>query len=390
MDNQLASAVRDRREDMFSFLEEMVRIQSGTRHKAGVDRVGRMIRERVGRLPVDVEVVHQSDLGNHLIVRTRAAGIGGEQMLLVGHMDTVFPENTAFNWYREDVEHSYGPGVIDMKGGLVAGIFAMEALHRTGALDRLPLAFLFNTDEEIGSPTSRALIQKEAALSRCAFVLEAGGLDGGVVTGRKGNMSLRLTHSGTAGHAAFAGTDKASAIADMAHRILALEALNQPDRGISVNVGDVHGGIGPNTVAESAVSRVDVRFVEKSDGERLANTIDNIAAEPVAAGTSCTVETVSRRPPMPATAANRMLFDIFTDLAVDMEIPITEEFRHGVSDANIIADAGVPVLDGLGPIGARDHSDKEYMVKESLVERTLLLAAALPQCWDRFASASAR
>ncbi len=146
-------------------------------------------------------------------------------------MDTVFAADTDFTAYREDDTQAYGPGVIDMKGGLVAGIFALKALSAVDLLKRIPLVFVFNSDEEVGSRRSLALIRKEARKSACAFVLEAGGLNGEVVTARKGNLSATLIVNGRAGHAAFAGADKASAILEMAYKTLAIEALNDPDRG---------------------------------------------------------------------------------------------------------------------------------------------------------------
>ena len=175
-------------------------------------------------------------------------------------MDTVFPEDTDFNWYKEDRANSYGPGVADMKGGLVAGIFALKALIARGLLENIPVTFIFNSDEESGSGSSREIIRQEARNSAFAFVLECGGLNGEIATGRKGNLSIKLTVKGRAGHAAFAGPDKGSAILELARKTIEFESLNEPEKGISVNVGIFEGGIGSNTVAENAVANVDFRF----------------------------------------------------------------------------------------------------------------------------------
>jgi glutamate carboxypeptidase len=269
-----------------------------------------------------------------------------------------------------------------MKGGLVAGIFALKALSEAGLLKNLPLSFVLSSDEEIGSKRSKALIRQEAEKSACAFVLEGGGLNGEVVTGRKGNLSARLTVAGRAGHAAFAGPDKTSAVVEMAHKILAIEALNDFSAGILANVGTVSGGIGPNTVAERAEALLDFRFVQPEDEERLKTKLSQICAQMMVPGATAELEIVSGRPPMPINETNQALYDRVHHIADRLGIAIHPEFRSGVSDANFIAQAATPVLDGLGPTGARDHSPDEYMLKESLAQRTLLLAVILADFCD--------
>jgi glutamate carboxypeptidase len=363
--------------DMFALLKKMVRIQSGSHNKEGVDQVARLIQSMFRSDTVSCQTLEQTRYGNHLIVRSLCKKPWNKQILLVGHMDTVFPHDTDFNWYREDTTHCYGPGVIDMKGGLVVGIFALKALDSLGLLKENPITFIFNSDEEIGSPSSRELIKSEAQKSACAFVLECGGLDGEVVTGRKGNLSVKLDVFGKSGHAAFSGKHKASAILELAHKIIDLESLNDHEKGITVNVGIIQGGMGPNTVPEHALARIDFRFVEQKQENFLRQTISKIAAAQKTPHTHAGFEIVSSRPPMEQTQANRKLFQTVKTVAQRLGIPIREEFRSGVSDANIIAEKGIPVLDGLGPIGAKDHSKDEYMIKASLLQRSILLAASL-------------
>ena len=377
MDDLLRIYLATHRSQMFDLLKKMVCINSGSHHKTGVDAVGRVAADALAGCGLAVEVIEEERLGNQLVARSpcRSTDVGG--VLLVGHMDTVFPADTDFTDYREDDTRAYGPGVIDMKGGLVAGIFAVKALSAIGLLNRIPLAFVLNSDEEIGSGRSKALIRQEANKSTCAFVLEAGGLNGEVVTARKGNLSARLTVNGRAGHAAFAGADKASAILELAHKTLAIEALNDPQKGIAANVGTVTGGIGPNTVAERAEARLDFRFNRPEDGKRLKNSLARITAASRVAGTAASLEIISGRPPMPTGEASRNLYVRVGKIAGRLGIPLSPEFRPGVSDANEIAQAGIPVLDGMGPIGGRDHSPDEYMLKSSLPQRSLLLACVL-------------
>ncbi len=383
MNSKLIEFLLSREEEMFSLLREMILIQSGSYNKKGVDRVVSLIRETFEGTCTVSTTVEQETLGNHLIVRS-APGTGKKGgILLVGHMDTVFPEDTGFNRYREDEENCYGPGIVDMKGGLVCGIFAMKALEHAGLLPAIPVTFLFNSDEEIGSESSRALIREEALKADFAFVLECGGLNGEIVTGRKGNISMTLDIGGEAGHAAFAGEDKGSAILELAHKTIAVEALNQPSRGVSANVGLIRGGIGPNTVAEHAEARLDFRFVDQEDYRRLKESVQTITENQTVPNTTAEIKIVSERPSMPESPGNRALYETIREVASELQIPVKSEFRQGVSDANMIAEVNVPVVDGLGPIGARDHSEDEYMVKESLLSRTTLLACAMAACWKK-------
>lgn len=370
--------------EMFRLLREMVLIQSGSFNKKGIDRVARLIQSVFKQNKVSCQIVEQKTLGNHLVVRSFHQASPGMQVLLVGHMDTVFPEGTAFNWYKEDNKNSYGPGASDMKGGLVAGIFALKALESAGLLEKIPVTFLFNSDEEIGSKSSAKLIENEAKNSAFAFVLEAGGLAGEVVTGRKGIISAKMDIKGKAGHAAYAEKDKASAIVELAHKIIAFESLNDHQRGITVNVGKIKGGIGPNTVPEDSTAFIDFRLLSVEDKEYLEGKINDIVKKQHTPHTSGKVEILNSRPPMTQCAANREIFQTVKDVAKSLHLTIKEEFRSGASDANLIAQQNIPVIDGLGPIGGKDHSDDEYMIKESLLQRTALIACSIDTCWKNF------
>ncbi len=382
--NRITSFLKAHYRDMLALLEKMVRIQSGTFNKQGVDQMGRLITSTFQSNAVSCQVMEQDTFGNHIVVTSLCKKRFDKQILLSGHMDTVFPKDTQFNWYKEDNTHCFGPGVIDMKGGLVAGIFALKALDNEKLLKKIPVKFFFNSDEEIGSPSSKNHIQKEARNSAFAFVLETGGRNGEIVTGRKGNLSLELKIKGIAGHAAFAGKDKASAIAELAHKIIAFESLNNLDRGISVNVGKVKGGIGPNTVPEHAMARIDFRFTGVADRADLEKRISEITKKKDIPKTSSHFAILSSRPPMPASEQNKELFQAVQETAASVGLSVSEEFRAGVSDANLIAGEQTPVIDGLGPIGAMDHSEDEYLIKESLLQRSALLACALIDCWEKY------
>ncbi len=368
---------------MFSLLRDMVLIQSGSRNKEGVDRVVRLISSFFKNTPLNVREVIQQEYGNHLIVSTSAADECERHILITGHTDTVFPPDTSFNWYREDEEKAYGPGVIDMKGGLVAGMFALKALISAGLDKTIPVRFLFNSDEEIGSPSSRNIIEELADRSIFGFVLECGSLDGSIVTGRKGKIGIRLTAEGGAGHAAFAGKVKPSAILGLAHKIIEVEALNDVKQGISFNVGKFEGGTAPNVVAKHALADVDVRYMIPEQREQVIRSIGKIADKKDVPGVESRFEIVSERPPMPQTEGNRRLYRLVRQVGKSLGLDIGDEFRSGVSDANLIAGRGIAVVDGLGPVGDFDHSEEEYMIKKSLPERCALLALSLIECWKR-------
>lgn len=366
--------------EMFGLLAALVNIQSSTGNKPGVDRVCRALRLEMETMGFSCQTIAQTDYGDHLVARYPGTDPEKKPVLITGHMDTVFPADTDFTSYSEDDTRCYGPGTADMKAGLVVGIFAIKALIDTRCADIPPIVFVFNADEEIGSPSSRRLILDLARESSMGLVLEAGGPAGEIVVARKGNLSVQIEVTGEAGHAAFAGADKASAILELAHKTIAIEALHRPDQGVSANVGLVTGGIGPNTVASHARAAVDFRFTTDGDKIHLTQALDQIMAASVIPGTRTTMTWISQRPAMPETPTGMALFTQIQSISKQLGISVIPEWRQGVSDANIIAQAGIPVIDGLGPIGGNDHSPEEYIIKQSLMDRARLFAQILIRC----------
>ncbi len=384
MHESLINFVQQSEKEQFRLLRQLVEQQSFSRFKAGVDAVGKWIADSLRGTGMVLDVVRESELGDQLIFRSPAYRPGVPALLLIGHMDTVFPVDSSFNWFKDDGQKVFGPGVIDMKGGLVTAIFALKALAACRLLEKIPLTFICNSDEEIGSPASTPLIQTEAARSLLGLGFECGGLGGEIVTGRKGKAGYLLSIKGRAGHAAFAGADKASAILELAHKIIALEQLNDARRKIVVNVGVIKGGIGPNTVADSAEAEIDTRFLTAADCVDTAAKIFRITAQCSVPGTSAELHPTPSRQPMVQSAVNRELFQVISRQADMLGLSCREELRSGVSDMNTIAEAGIPVVDGLGPIGDCDHCDREYMIKDSLSSRTKLAALAILSSWEHF------
>ncbi len=379
MDAKIKNYIKQNKARLFQLLEELVLIQSFSRNKKGVDQVGLRIAQEFDGTGFNCAFINNDTLGNNLVVRSPCTAQNKNQILVTGHMDTVFPPDSAFNWYKESKSRCFGPGVADMKGGLVVGIFAIKALIHAQRMRDIPLTFIFNSDEEIGSPDSRDLIAEEAARSRLAYVLEAGGLSNDIVTGRKGSLRMQLSITGKAGHAAFAGTDKASAIHELAHKICAIEAMNVPEQGMSANVGVIRGGIGANTVPDQAFAELDFRFLSPDQSSLIRSRMDELTKQSIIPGTTTMAATLSGRPPMPQTQAGQELFERIQSLSHELGTPVVQELRQGVSDANIIASVGTPVIDGLGPVGAKDHSEDEYIEKASLWERCILFAHILAE-----------
>ncbi len=384
MRNTLLQYLEDHAGEQLALLERLILQSSHTLDKDGVDRVGRLITNALQSCSLSVTVDQQSQRGDNLLFRSPACESDAKQILLLGHMDTVFPADSPFNYYREDQDHAYGPGIIDMKGGLATSVYVIKGLHQLGLLSEIPITFICNSDEEMGSTFSTDLIKREAAHSTCGLVFECGGLGGEIVTGRKGKTGYRLDVHGKAGHAAFTGNNgKASAILELAHKIIALEQLNEPEKQIVVNAGKITGGSAVNVVAESSSVEIDTRYLTAEDGNYCNASIDKITATVTIPGTSASLQATNSRYPMEQSPGNTRLFEIVRSQAQHLGMKVLAELRSGVSDANTLAECGIPVIDGLGPIGDLDHSDKEYMVKSSLLERTQLAALSVIEIFKR-------
>lgn len=384
MNSKLADYFEGRGQEMAALLEELVLINSGTGNKPGVDLAQSRLAPEFEKAGMQVKRIAQEAYGDFVLASSPAAADDGNNILLMGHIDTVFPPESPFNWLRRDDDEGklHGPGVCDMKGGLVCGLFALKALDQLGMLKDMPVRFFVNSDEERGSLASAPFTHDQAKQAAMAFVLEGGGMKGQVVTSRKGKIGLRLKVKGRAEHAAKASLNKASAILELAHKVIKIEELNGLAPGMLVNVGQMEGGIGPNTVPEEAWAAIDVRLAAPGDQELFMEKAENVAKRAQAVGVAASLEMVSSRPAMPKHEGNSALFEIWAQQASRYGYLCLEEFRSGVSDANLIAAAGTPVLDGLGPRGAGEHSDREFILIKSLAERSLLLAETLAKAWQ--------
>ena len=377
---RLREEVGRRLPDYLADLEELVSIESGSYTKAGVDLVATWMAQRLAALGGAIDRYPHEQLGD-TIVATFAGRRDGPVILLIGHSDTVFePGYLARRPFEARAEEILGPGVSDMKGGLLAGVYALEAIRTLsrGESDWPPpgrLVYVVNPDEEIGSPVSTPLIARLARGADAAFVLEAARPNGDIVSARKGMMHLRATIHGRAAHAGVEPEKGRSATLEAAHKTIALHELNGRWDGVSVNVGAINGGTRPNIVAEEAVIAIDMRARLEREQDEAEAAIRAILGTATVPDTSIEVEVLAHSRPMERTAASAALVRRAVAIAAELGFELADAETGGGSDANTTAALGVPSLDGLGPVGGNDHTPLEYIERGSIVPRTTMLAA---------------
>ena len=361
-------------------LERLVNIDCGSYTPAGVDEIGRWVTAYLEGMGADVDVrPDPSGRYGATVVGTFSGTPGGLRVLLIGHMDTVFDPGTAADRpFRIDDGVAYGPGVTDMKSGLLAGLYALRAI--LGEVRELPferLTFIANPDEEIGSPTSSVHIRTAAADADAALVLECARANGDIVSARKGILDTRIAINGRAAHAGVEPEKGRSAILEAARIVRELHALNGRWDGVTVNVGKIAGGTRPNVVAERCDLDVDVRSTTADGLREVEAAVRDIAAAREVPDTTVDLEVRVAWLPMEKLERSGRLVDHATAIAARLGFDVKDTATGGASDANSTSGMGVPTLDGLGPIGGNDHSPAEYLDVDSIVPRTTLLAGLL-------------
>ena len=351
----------------------LVNRDCGSEYKAGVDAVGGWIAERCKRLGADIERRPQEEYGDLLLARWR--GDGTARILLSAHMDTVYPRGTAERReLRHDGDRLIGPGVSDMKAGLLSGLYALDALLDLGLGVWKELGFIFSSDEEVGSPVSRNWLREIAPAYDAGLVLESARPDGSVVTARKGGGFMELRVEGRSAHAGVEPQKGASALRELSHQIIELERLNGKIAGATVVVTLADGGSARNVVPAYARATIDARVVEERSRQELRKAIQGVVQKRHVAGTSVELIGDIDRPPWSRDTGTIRLYEQARAIAEELGITLGETRSGGTSDGSFLAGAGLPVLDGLGPIGGADHSPNEYLVASSIVPRTVILA----------------
>ena len=360
-------------------LETMVNVDCGSYTPDGVNRIADLVVAALGEEGATVERLPHAPaegaqrLGDLVVGRLEG---DGPRVLLIGHMDTVFDPGTAAERpFRVAGGRATGPGVTDMKAGLLAGLHAIAALREAGA--RPAVTFVANPDEEIGSPFSTPVIRDLAPSHDAVLVLECARANGDIVSARKGIADYHVTLIGRAAHAGVEPEKGRSAILEAAHQVLALHALNGRWPSVTVNAGVIRGGTRPNVVAERCELQVDLRAATADAFAAAAAEVERIVGSPTLDGVRAELHRTAGHPPMEKGPEAARLVEDAVAIARELGFELRDAATGGASDANTTSALGIPTIDGLGPVGGDDHSVDEWLDVTSIVPRTTLLAALI-------------
>jgi glutamate carboxypeptidase len=379
-ESQITAWLATQQDAMLALLRDMVDIDSGSYNKGGIDAVGSVVRRFLAAHDIPVEVKPQAKHGDCLraaVPWDGPSGNAGGNIVLMGHCDTVFPDGEVARRpfsVRDDI--AYGPGVADMKAGLVMNCFVLAAFAKFGGAPA-PLVGLFTGDEEIGSPEGRAVIEAEARRARAVFNSEPGRVSGNVVTGRKGGVFMAFRITGKAAHSGANFSDGVSAIEELARKVQAIHALTDLERGITLNVGLISGGQSVNTVAPWAEGQIDLRYVAPADRDDVMARIEAIMRRAELPGTHTELEVRGEFLPLTQSPEAKRLFDLYVEAAADSGFKTGGEFTGGCADSGFTAAMGAPTICAVGPVGGKAHSPEEFLQVDSLVPRAQACARAI-------------
>jgi glutamate carboxypeptidase len=379
---QAAAWLADKQRDMEDALAPLVETNSFTENPEGGRKVGTMLRDLFAIDGLDVAVVPSERFADHLVFRSRADHPNRRAVALVGHLDTVFPPGF-FEGYRRDGAIARGPGVLDMKGGLVVVAFALKALAATGGLASVaPLRVVVVGDEEVGSPEGQGVIGAAISGSSACLVFEAGRAGDAVITRRKGTGAMTAIAHGRAAHAGNAHREGANAIWAVARFVDAVQKLTDYDRGVTVNVGRIAGGQSKNTVPDRAEAQLDLRFCTRADADHLVAAIrgEAVLAATAVGGTRIDLNGGIARQPLERTEASAKLMADYAACARAFGLGGEEApLVGGGSDASTASALGIAAIDGLGPRGSGFHTKDELIEVSTLVPKAQALAQFLAQ-----------
>ena len=370
---ELTHAVAKRRPEMLEMIGQLVQVESPTEDRAAVNRCVALLEKWIRNAGGKSSRNRQKTAGDLLIGRFGPAR--GTPLMLLGHLDTVWPLGTLDKMpYRVRGGRAWGPGVLDMKAGVVMALTALRLLAENGLAQ--PVILLLNSDEETGSESSRALTEQLARRCDAVFVLEpAQGLAGAYKTARKGVANYRLQVHGVAAHSGVDFTQGHSAVLELGRQIERASAFTNPGRGITVNAGVIGGGTRSNVVAAEAWAEFDVRIAKAVDGPRIDRRFRSLRA----VDRQCTLEVTGglNRPPMERTPGTVALFRRAATMAAGLGFELQEAATGGGSDGNFTSALGISTLDGMGAVGEGAHANRESILLDALVPRTALLAAMI-------------
>jgi glutamate carboxypeptidase len=372
----LRASIEPRLPQFLADLERLVNIDCGSYTRAGVDEVGRWVAAFMERLGARVEARPDPDgtLGD-TIVGTFEGPPGRPRILLIGHMDTVFdPGTVAERPFRIDGNIATGPGVTDMKAGVLAGLYALQAI---GAVPFERLTFIANPDEEIASPSSTPHIREAAADADVALVLECGRANGNIVSARKGIADVNVVVHGRAAHAGIEPEKGRHAILEAARIVREVQDLNGSWPGVTFNVGTIRGGTRPNVVPDRCEMEIETRSATGDGLDAAIAAVGELVARTGIPDTTAEASVGYSWRPMEKTERSARLAEHAKEVGRRLGMEFDDQLTGGASDANTTSGMGVPTLDGLGPVGGNDHAPSEYLEIDSIVPRTAMLAALL-------------
>ena len=378
MNDPISGYVDSRHDEIISCLKSLVDQKGGTENSTSVNLVGGILAAELLKLNFSMQKYSgNGPFGDHLLFRNHNQQ---KSIILAGHMDTTFTSYDHLPEFQINNDRCIGPGTGDMLGGLVVFIYAVKCLHSLDKLDLLPLTLFFNSDEERGSPTSKKIFEDLTGKADHVLVSESAGSGNEIVIGRRGKLSFDIKVIGKEGHAGNLIGQKASAVEEIAHKIIAIEKLNGQWDGADVNAGKVQGGIAGNTIAQQAVLSSDIRYSQSHHEAEIKEAIDRIVTKNRVNGCRSELTITSERPIWQPSGNNKkqqFLVQQVQEAAAELGQQFGTEKRKGTSDANFFGAAGVSVIDGMGPVGFFDHSENEYIVLDSLFERIKLCTLVL-------------
>lgn len=375
--------ISSREQDWIDLLRDLVNCDSGTYNKDEADRASSILAKAIGELGFEVDQHPQEKFGNHVVARKQ--GTGDRNLLFVGHFDTVFPAGTvAERPFTIDGDRATGPGVYDMKGGLVVLLAALSALKEANAKvwNEVNLTVIFNSDEEILSPTSSPLIEAEAKKADTSCILEPARAGGEYTFQRKGAGLYKMTVHGRAAHSGGAPEKGRSAVEELAQKIIRLHELINFDTGTTVNVGVIRGGLRPNVVAEQAEAEFDLRVYTHAEREKAEKRFQEIMDMQFVPDTITEWSGGMMFPPVEYSERNEKLFGVVKDAGEKLGLELPSVVTGGGSDGNVTGQHTL-LMDGMGVEGDGAHSDREFIVLSSVVRRAQVLALFLNDWPDR-------
>lgn len=375
---QITDWLASQRQAMIDLLRDVVNIDSGSYDKEGVDAIGARFERHFAENGIPSRRESHGTFGDALHAEVAKPGSNEKPVLLMGHRDTVFGKGEAGRRpFAIRDGRAYGPGVADMKAGLVMNVFVATAFHKFGGSPH-PIKVLITSDEEIGSPSSRPVIEREGRAARAVFNSEPGRPTGNVVTSRKGGIFMHMAVTGKAAHSGANFAAGINAIGELAHKIVQIHALTDLTKGITFNVGLVSGGQSVNTTAPYAEGQIDMRYVDPKDRATVMAEIERIIATPYVPGTSATLTIKGEFVPVVQSEASKALFEGYQAAAKQAGLTTLQgEFSGGCADSGFTAAVGTPTICGVGPVGGLAHTPEEYLDLDSIVPRAQTLALAI-------------